>query len=107
MAGRLQALRSEGSTRLGTALRLATRHLVERRGTQRRVVPLSYGSQHDIDAHDPAYLIEDARHAISGAARQGVRRVLTSAGEKFNFSGSCLAIRIKNGTDKITRPEAA
>lgn len=73
MAGRMQALRPEGSTRLGAVLRHATRRLAAQRGTRRWVVLLSDGSPHDIDVHDPAYLIEDARHAVSVAARHGVR----------------------------------
>lgn len=73
MAGRVQALRAEGSTRLGAVLRHATQRLAARRGMQRWVVVLSDGSPHDIDVHDPAYLVEDARRAISGARRHGVR----------------------------------
>jgi nitric oxide reductase activation protein len=73
MAGRVQALRSAGSTRLGAVLRHATHRLAARRGTKRWVVLLSDGSPHDIDVHDPAYLIDDARHALSGARRHGVR----------------------------------
>lgn len=73
MVGRLQSLRSEGSTRLGAALRHASRQLAARRGTQRWVVLFSDGSPYDIDVHDPAYLIEDARHAAGQAARHGVR----------------------------------
>ncbi len=73
MVGRIQALRPEGSTRLGAVLRHATRRTAAQRGTQRWVLLLSDGSPHDIDVHDPAYLIEDARHALSSAARHGVR----------------------------------
>ncbi|MEO7338015.1 MAG: VWA domain-containing protein [Caldimonas sp.] len=73
LSGRLQALRPEGSTRLGAVLRHATRRLAAERGAQRWVLLLSDGSPHDIDIHDPAYLIEDARHALAGARRQGIR----------------------------------
>ena len=73
LAGRVHALRAEGSTRLGAVLRHATQRLAARRGVTRWVVVLSAGSPHDIDVHDPAYLIEDARHAVSSARRHGVR----------------------------------
>jgi len=73
LTGRLQALRPEGSTRLGAVLRHATKRLAAQRGAQRWVVLLSDGSPHDIDVHDPAYLIDDARHALAAARRQGIR----------------------------------
>ncbi len=73
LTARLQALRPGGSTRLGAALRHATTRLAVQRGAQRWLVLLSDGSPHDIDVHDPAYLIDDARHAVSAARRHGVR----------------------------------
>ena len=73
MVGRLQALRPEGSTRLGAVLRHATQRLAEQHATQRWVVLLSDGQSHDIDVHDPSYLVEDARHAVRSASRRGVR----------------------------------
>ena len=73
MVGRMLALQSEGSTRLGAVLRHATQRLAAQRNAQRVVVMLTDGSPHDIDVHDPAYLIDDARHAASSAARHGVR----------------------------------
>ena len=53
--------------------RHATKRMAAHRSAQRWVVLLSDGSPHDIDVHDPAYLIADARHAVSSARRQGVR----------------------------------
>ena len=73
LAGRLEALRPEGSTRLGAVLRHATQRLAPQRGAQRWVVLLYDGSPHDIDVHDPTYLIDDARHALAGARRHGIR----------------------------------
>jgi len=72
-AGRIEALRPAGSTRLGAVLRHATRHLAAQRGAQRWVLLLSDGSPHDVDVHDPAYLREDARRAAQSAVRHGVR----------------------------------
>ncbi len=73
MAGRVQALHPQGSTRLGAVLRHAAHRLRRSPGARRWVVLLSDGSPHDIDVHDPAYLLEDARHAVAAAARHGVR----------------------------------
>ena len=70
---RLQALQPGGSTRLGAALRHATRCVLRRAGGPRWVLVLSDGEPHDIDVHDPRYLIEDARRAVRDAARRSVR----------------------------------
>lgn len=73
MVARLQALRPGGSTRLGAALRHATHRLAPYRGGPRWVLLLSDGHPHDVDVHDPRYLVEDARRAVHGAARLGIR----------------------------------
>jgi Mg-chelatase subunit ChlD len=73
LAARLQALRPGGSTRLGAALRHAALRLGAWRGGARWVLLLSDGQPHDIDVHDPRYLVEDARHAVRQAARRSVR----------------------------------
>ena len=70
---RLAALRSSGSTRLGAALRHATRQLARQRGGEQLVLVFSDALAHDIDVHDPRYLAEDARHAARHALRQGQR----------------------------------
>lgn len=69
---RLMTLRSRLSTRLGAALRHATRLIASRHGVLRRVLLLTDGHPHDIDVHDPHYLLEDARQAVREAARRGV-----------------------------------
>ena len=73
MSARLQALRPGGSTRLGAALRHATRGLLTRDAGLRWVIVLSDGEPHDVDVHDPRYLVEDARHAVRSATRRGVQ----------------------------------
>jgi hypothetical protein len=73
MAARLQALRPGGSTRLGAALRHAASRLAGRGGEARWVIVLSDGQPHDVDVHDPRYLVEDARHAVRHAARLAVQ----------------------------------
>jgi len=60
-----------GSTRLGAALRYATRTLAGQRG-HRWIVVITDGHPHDIDVHDPRYLVEDAREAARAARRQGI-----------------------------------
>jgi nitric oxide reductase activation protein len=87
---RLNALRPAGSTRLGAALRQAGARLAGARsggagggsegrtGGARWVLLLSDGQPHDIDVHDPKYLVDDARHAVRSAARNGVRVVCLS-----------------------------
>ena len=69
---RLMTLRSRLSTRLGAALRHATRLIAQRHGRLRRVLLLTDGRPHDVDVHDPHYLLEDARQAVREAARRGV-----------------------------------
>jgi nitric oxide reductase NorD protein len=71
---RLAALCSDRSTRLGAALRHATWRLASSRicGT-RELLLISDGEPHDVDVHDPHYLVEDARMAVREAANQGVR----------------------------------
>ena len=69
---RLAGLRSGGSTRLGAAIRHGARELARRRDGERVLLVISDGQPHDIDVHDPHYLIEDARHAVRSARRQGL-----------------------------------
>jgi nitric oxide reductase NorD protein len=67
------AARRLGAYEAAACERDAIKRLAAQRGAQRWVVLLSDGSPHDIDVHDPAYLIDDARHALAGARCQGVR----------------------------------
>ncbi len=70
---RLTALQPAGSTRLGAALRHAALRLGPRNGGARWVLLVSDGQAHDVDVHEPGYLIDDARHAVITARRHGVR----------------------------------
>ena len=69
---RLAGMRSRLSTRMGAALRHATRALAAERHERRVLLLITDGEPHDIDVHDPRYLIEDARHTVREAARLGV-----------------------------------
>ena len=43
---------------------------------------LTDGQAHDVDVHDPRYLIEDARRAVHEAAQQGVLTVCITLGSQ-------------------------
>jgi nitric oxide reductase activation protein len=88
LAARLLALGSGGSTRLGAALRHAAARLMAASGSgsgtgsagARWVLLLSDGQPHDIDVHDPRYLVDDARHAVQAARRRAVRMACLTLG---------------------------
>lgn len=62
------ALTAAGSTRLGAVLREVRWRLGTAPG---RVLLLTDGQPHDIDQHDPRYLVEDARRAVQDLRREG------------------------------------
>jgi nitric oxide reductase NorD protein len=61
------------STRMGSALRHATRCLAGERADRRALLLVTDGAPSDIDVHTPRYLVEDARAAVFAARRAGVR----------------------------------
>jgi hypothetical protein len=70
---RLASLRSRDSTRLGAAVRHATRSLVQERSRARKcLLIVGDGLPWDVDVHDPSYLQADARDAVRRANREGV-----------------------------------
>lgn len=72
VAARLASREGALSTRLGAALRHATAKLRVQRADHRLLIVLTDGEPHDIDIHDPRYLLEDARHAVMEAASRRV-----------------------------------
>ena len=68
---RLAGLAPGLSTRLGTAIRHAVRQLT-REARERHLLVIGDGEPHDVDVHDPHYLVADARHAVREATRAGV-----------------------------------
>lgn len=70
---RILATRPAWSTRIGAALRHATRCLAKETGEQRAIVLVTDGAPSDIDVFDPRYLTEDARAAVQAAQREGVQ----------------------------------
>lgn len=70
---RLQGLTSGMSTRMGTAIRHATRLLKDRQSDNQIILVLTDGQPSDIDVLDSDYLLEDTHHAVVTAAAQHVR----------------------------------
>jgi nitric oxide reductase NorD protein len=70
--GRLAALSSGLSTRLGTALRHAGELISHARSFRKLVIVLTDGEPSDIDVTDPLDLVEDARRAAVGLRARGI-----------------------------------
>lgn len=72
---RLAAVRGAQSTRIGAALRHATRRLADdpgSRGKQQLILVVTDGEPHDIDIFHPGYLARDAQQAVREAGSAGV-----------------------------------
>ena len=61
------------STRMGAALRHASRCLATEHSAHRGILLVTDGAPSDIDVHFPNYLVEDARVAVQDARRMGLR----------------------------------
>jgi nitric oxide reductase NorD protein len=70
---RLAGLTGDYSTRMGCALRRAGSLLARRPGHARLVLLVTDGAPSDVDAHDPRYLVQDARHAVHELRRRGMQ----------------------------------
>lgn len=102
-AARLTGLHSGLSTRLGAALRHATRTLTAQPAAQRIVLVMSDGEPHDVDIHDPHYLVEDARHAVQTARLVGVRCL----GLLLDGQGAAATQRIFGAGQSALLPDSA
>lgn len=71
--GRLQAIRPGYYTRMGAALRQATRVLGDQPAAQRLLLLLTDGKPNDLDLYEGRYGVEDTRAALSEARQAGVR----------------------------------
>ena len=69
---RLAGMRGQLSTRMGGALRHATQWLRQRPSDKRLILLITDGEPHDIDVHDPKYLLLDAKKAVEEASRAGI-----------------------------------
>jgi len=70
---RVAALEPDGYTRLGAALRHATRLLSGEPARHRLLLLLSDGRPNDVDLYEGRYGLEDTRQALAEARLQGVR----------------------------------
>jgi hypothetical protein len=70
---RIHATQAAWSTRIGAALRHATRRLADETAVQRAIVLVTDGAPSDVDVFDGRYLTEDARAAVHEARRAGVQ----------------------------------
>ncbi len=69
---RLAGMRGGLSTRMGTALRHAGNHLLQRGERHRLLIVVTDGEPADIDERDPQYLRQDARKAVQELQQFGV-----------------------------------
>lgn len=70
--GRIGAAQARYSTRLGAALRHAGALALRVRGERRAIIVVTDGEPSDVDAHDPRYLVDDAREVVLDLRRRGV-----------------------------------
>lgn len=71
--GRIQALKPGYYTRMGAAIRQATKILANERSQQRVLLLLTDGKPNDLDAYEGRYGIEDTRMAILEAKKAGLQ----------------------------------
>jgi len=102
--GRLAALSSGLSTRLGTALRHAGELISHARSFRKLVIVLTDGEPSDIDVADPLDLVEDARRAAVGLRTRGIdgfgvvlgSGAMTSAARIFGRGNTMLVPRVED-----------
>ncbi|TWX54095.1 nitric oxide reductase activation protein NorD [Colwellia hornerae] len=71
--GRVQSIRPGFYTRMGAAIRQATKVLQEQRSTQKLLLILTDGKPNDIDHYEGRFGIEDTHQAIAEANRLGIK----------------------------------
>ncbi|WP_281561299.1 VWA domain-containing protein [Thalassomonas sp. RHCl1] len=71
--GRIQALKPGFYTRMGAAVRQASKLLIEQQSTQKLLLMLTDGKPNDIDHYEGRFGIEDCRQAILEARQQGIK----------------------------------
>ncbi len=69
---RLAALRAEGSTRMGAAMRHAAHYLGAQASDKKLLLVLTDGRPSDVDVQDDQALVADARQAVQELAQQGM-----------------------------------
>jgi len=71
--GRVQSIRPGFYTRMGAAIRQATKVLQEQRSTQKLLLILTDGKPNDIDHYEGRFGIEDTHQAIAEAKKLGIK----------------------------------
>jgi nitric oxide reductase NorD protein len=71
--GRILAIKPGYYTRLGAAVRHATNLLTAQPSSHRLLLLLTDGKPNDLDQYEGRYGIEDTRHAVRAARRQGLQ----------------------------------
>jgi len=71
--GRVQSIRPGFYTRMGAAIRQATKVLVEQRSSQKLLLILTDGKPNDIDHYEGRFGIEDTHQAIKEAHKLGIK----------------------------------
>ncbi|MEO0316993.1 MAG: hypothetical protein RL404_670 [Pseudomonadota bacterium] len=69
--GRIGSVDGALSTRLGAAIRHASRLMQKSRSTQRLIIVLTDGEPHDIDVFHPGLLVHDAARAVARSNAEG------------------------------------
>ena len=103
-SGRLAALSSGLSTRLGAALRHAGELISHARSFRKLVIVLTDGEPPDIDVTDPLDLVEDASRAAVGLRARGIdgfgvvlgSGAMTSAVRIFGRGNTMLVPRVED-----------
>ncbi|MEW6990036.1 nitric oxide reductase activation protein NorD [Colwelliaceae bacterium 6441] len=71
--GRVQAIRPGFYTRMGAAIRQATKVIVEQKSSQKLLLILTDGKPNDIDHYEGRFGIEDTHQAIKEAEKLGIK----------------------------------
>lgn len=71
--GRIQAIRPGFYTRMGAAIRQATRVINEQKSSEKLLLILTDGKPNDIDHYEGRFGIEDTHHAINEAKQLGIK----------------------------------
>jgi nitric oxide reductase NorD protein len=79
---RVGAIKPGYYTRMGAAIRLATRHLQVRPERQRLLLILTDGKPNDIDVYEGRWGLEDTRHAVQEARSAGLSPFCLSIDEE-------------------------
>ena len=80
--GRIAALRPGFYTRMGAAIRHAAQRLAQQPANRRLLLLLTDGKPNDIDCYEGRYGVEDTRHAVLEARRQGILPFCITVDEK-------------------------